>query len=340
MTHAKQTIVLNGRRYNAATGELIHHVSAQTTQHTAPKQTVKPLAVQKTGKIMSDVGHVSRIARRTPAAHLKKNQPQRSTTLHRAVVTAPNTNTTKKSAHTVHRHTQRSRRISHFAPHTPTHQSTSNVDASLVHQANNARKAHAHHMTQQKIAQTPISSRAVKEHLLSQHIEKAAPDHTRAKRRRGMLYQHTRIASFVLSTVSLFIFGAYITYSNIPNLSVQVASMNAGIEAELPAYKPSGYSVAGPITYTQGEVSVNYQQNGGDTFYTLTQRSSDWDPQATLDNYVEPESKNDYEIHSTQGLTVYTYAQKAVWVNGGILHIIDGTAKLSAQQIERIAASM
>lgn len=342
MTQAKQTIVLNGRRYNAATGELVQHhrVSPVQKPHIAPPTPMKH--PEKTGRIISDFGPVARTPHRAPAAHVKKARPQRSTTLHRAVVAAPHKDKAPRTAHTVHRTIQKSHRISRFAPHTPAPSSSKHeVDQELKKQTTVAHAAHAHHIAQQKIAQKPISSRAVKEHLLAKHIEKAAPDHSPvAHRRKGMIYRHTRIAGFVVSTVSLFIFGAYLTYSNIPNLSVQVASMNAGIEADIPAYKPSGYAIAGPITYTQGEVSVNYRQTGSETFYTLTQRSSDWDPQATLANYVEPESNNDYEIHSTQGLTVYTYDKKAVWVNGGILHIIDGTAKLSAQQIERIAASM
>jgi hypothetical protein len=341
MTQAKQTIILNGRRYNAATGELVPGSHRPSTHKSAPETQLTQQVPKRAGKVMSDVGPVARSAKRTPAPHLKKNRPQRSTTLHRAVVASPTGGKTQKSAHSIHRNIQRSRRIARFAPHSPAIKTGESTDRHLEKQAHIAHKAHAHHIMQQEIAKKPISSRAVKEHLLAKHIEQATPDHAPVEHhKRNVFYRHTRIASFVVGTLSLFIFGAYLTYSNIPNLSVQVASMNAGIEADLPRYKPSGYSINGPITYTQGEVSVNYQQTGGDAFYTLTQRSSDWDPQATLANYVEPESNNDYQIHSTQGLTVYTYDKKAVWVNGGILHIIDGTAKLSAQQIERIAASM
>ena len=144
----------------------------------------------------------------------------------------------------------------------------------------------------------------------------------------------------LLSGFALLIVGSSLTYSNIPNLSIRVAASNAGIDASLPRYQPSGYRINGPIAYTNGEVAVKYKQAGSTDAFTLTQRTSDWDPQATLDNYVEPESRDNYEIHSAQGLTVYTYGKKAVWVNGGILHIIEGTAKLSSQQVERIAASM
>ena len=123
-------------------------------------------------------------------------------------------------------------------------------------------------------------------------------------------------------------------------MSIRVAAANAGIDATLPRYQPDGFRIQGPIAYSDGQVTVNYQQNKGKDSYSLTQQNSDWDPSAALDNYVEPEAKKDYQIHSIQGLTVYTYDTKAVWVNGGILHVIDGNAPLAGQVVERIAVSM
>lgn len=335
MTKAKQTIVLNGRTYDAATGEIIHH-TAPTSTKTVPS--LRPV------RVISDIApavHTVTRASRHPAPKVAP-KVQKSTTLKRSAVKPPHPTSRAQTAKVVHRNIQRSQRITRFAPHVAPAAPKHPVDHELATQAAAMKKAHAHHVRQQALAKKPISSRVVKEHLLEKQLAKAtpAPEKVEKAPKNTPLSRHSRTLSFGLATLALFVFGAYVTYSNLPNLSVQVASMNAGIDAALPKYQPNGFHITGPVAYSQGEVSVKYLENGSNAFFNLTQRTSDWDPQAALDNYVVPESNNNYATHSAQGLTVYTYGKKAVWVNGGILHIIEGTAKLSSQQIERIATSM
>ena len=337
MNKTKQTVIVNGRAYDVATGLPVDTVQKK---HVATKQPTiindftaapitKPLVAPQHKKSRNAAPH--RVAK-----------PQKSKTLRRAVLKKPSPRH-RPSANKVHRRVQRSHHITKFAPHAKTathHTSTkSEVDPELAQQAKNIQKAHAHHQAQQAATKQPINSRLVKEHLLQKQLAHAPvePAHTVAAKG---FSKHTRMASVVGSFAALILLGGYLTYINIPNLSIKVAAINAGIDASLPRYQPGGFRLTGPISYTNGEVEVKYRQAGGDDIFKITQRSTDWDPQATLDNYVEPDSNNDYEIHSAQGLTVYTYDQKAVWVNGGILHVIDGTAKLSNEQVSRIAASM
>ena len=116
--------------------------------------------------------------------------------------------------------------------------------------------------------------------------------------------------------------------------------MQTGVNAKLPEYKPQGYQLNGPAAYTDGKVKVGYKSFFGNQEYSITQTSSEWDSQATLDNFVAKDSKDDYQTRSTQGLTIYTYQNKAAWVNGGTLNILEGSAPLTSQQIERNAVSM
>lgn len=341
MNKTKQTVIINGRLYDAATGRVVSDVTSPARPQVAHKASNTPR------RVISDIApathkptpHTIVKPARKAAPHITP-KVQKSTTLKRSVLKKP-TATRKTNATNVHRNVQRSHRITKFAPTASTAQPEKTVDHTLQQQAVVTHRAHQEHLKQQAIAQQPISSRAVKEHLLQKNIEHAASaPQMHPKKHSRPRFKHSRLTSLTMLGVSLFIIGGYLTYTNIPNLSIQVASMNAGINADLPKYQPNGFRINGPIAYTQGEVSVKYKQAGGGDAFTLTQRSSDWDPQAALDNYVVPESNDDYEIHSAQGLTVYTYDKKAVWVNGGILHIIEGTAKLSSQQIEHIAASM
>lgn len=85
---------------------------------------------------------------------------------------------------------------------------------------------------------------------------------------------------------------------------------------------------------------MKFAANAGPEQYTLSQTRSEWDSTATLDNYVTPQAGKDYTTTTAGGLTIYRYADNAVWVNGGILYTISGNASLSNDQIQRIASSL
>jgi hypothetical protein len=215
-------------------------------------------------------------------------------------------------------------------------------DPELARQARQLQDAHILRIRRQAEAHVKpaLNPRVVKEHMLKKQLERAPLAATPRPTHSIKLNRRTRFASVASTCAALILLGGYLTYINLPNLSIRVAAANAGIDASLPRYQPDGYHIHGPIAYSDGQVNLNYQQNGTGQTYSIIQKATDWDPQVTLDNYVAPESHNHYQIHSTEGLTVYTYDNKAVWVNGGILHVLDGNVGLSGQQIEHIAVSM
>ncbi|MBC7764529.1 hypothetical protein H7Y29_02345 [Microbacteriaceae bacterium] len=150
----------------------------------------------------------------------------------------------------------------------------------------------------------------------------------------------TRAISFASGSLALLLVGAYFTYLSMPSLSTRVAAAQAGINASYPNYKPTGYSLNGPVAFDQGSVSMKFAANAGPQSYTLSQTRSGWDSSAVLSNYVEPKTGNQYSTSTTNGLTIYTYGNKAAWVNAGILYTISGDAPLSSDQIQRIATSL
>lgn len=310
------------------------------------------VALPKKSAVISDIttDHLSHPSAKTlqPASQRKKvtagtvhTTAQKSTTLRREHLKKPLARRVG-NAKRVHRAVERSQRISRFAPVSaiPKASSAAGPDEDLTRQAKVLRDKHAHHLQAKAAPKPQISSRAVKEHLLKKHLEAAPNLPLKEVYQAGKLSPKARWMSVATTSLALVLLGGYLTYINIPNLSIKVAAANAGINASLPQYQPGGYRLQGPISYSPGEVEVKYQQNGGSEGYQITQKTTDWDPQAALDNYVKPDSSDNYQIRSIQGLTVYAYAQKAVWVNGGILHILNGSAPLSGQQVERIAASM
>ena len=337
MTKTKQTIIINGRRFDAATG---------LPMSATPKPVQRPAAKKKL-VVIKDIAAPQAKPRtssaRTAAPHIK-NSVQKSMTLRRSALKKPSGRRPTRPQR-ASKKIERSPHISRFAPSQVAVQNETHpkpVDHELAWQAEALQAVHANHLKKQaEIHNKPaISSRTIKEHLLKQQLENA-PDSLHAEiRQAGAMSRRARFMSVATTSFALVLLGGYLTYINIPNLSIRVAAANAGIDASLPRYQPSGYRLHGPITYTDGQVSVSYQQSAGSQGYRIIQKSSDWDPQATLDNYVEPMSGGNYQIHSSQGLTVYTYDNKAAWVNGGILHVIEANMPLSGQTVERIAVSM
>jgi hypothetical protein len=183
-----------------------------------------------------------------------------------------------------------------------------------------------------------LSSRAVKEKLIAERL--ASVDMKKQVKEVKAPRKSHRFMSLAAACTALVLIGAYLTYLNMPSLSVRVAAAQAGINADFPDYRPDGYRFNGPVAYSQGEVAINFQANAGPQAFTLHQQSSSWDSQAVLDNLVAKKSGGGYTTNSQGGLTVYTYGSHAAWVNGGILYTIDGNAPLSNEQLLKIAASM
>lgn len=184
--------------------------------------------------------------------------------------------------------------------------------------------------------------------LKAEAIQKAMDDApTGTKRRRERAPKQpakrslfARMSAFASAGAALLLLGGYFTYLNMPNLSVRVAAAQAGIDATYPGYKPSGYSLSGPVAYDSGQVRMKFAANGGPQSFTLNQERTGWDSSAVLENYVEPIAKSDFYVAKDSGLTIYTFGNHAAWVNNGILHTIDGDATLSEDQVRRIATSM
>lgn len=337
MSTKKQTVIINGKTYDMASGQPL----SAPNKNPVKTRVISDIAPNNQGILAKKAKPAPAVkverAARTIAPHTRAN-PQKSTTLRRDILKKP-VSKVRPDAGKIHRRVQKSERITKFAPHTSATQAAPKIDKDLAAQTKALEKAHAEHIAKVEHKSAHISSRVIKEHLLGQAIDKVPVD-AEVHPTSEQSARKSRFASVAMTSVALLFLGGYLTFINIPNLSVRIAAASTGIDASLPSYQPAGYRIHGPISYQDGEVNVNYKSNNSSQGYKITQRPTDWDPIATLDNYVESDSKNDYQIHSVQGLTVYTYNKKAVWVNGGILHIIAGNAPLSNQQVEHIVASM
>lgn len=332
----RNTIIINGKVYDAVSG-----LPVAAPDPVAPQ---KRKIVTNPGHAFSDIG--PSVAVRTAPAGRQGTKAasihqtvKKSQTLRRDGVKAP-----MPESHSLRRkpqlgHVAKSPHISKFGTHAkPVEMKVSKkVEEKPV-------VSHVVTRAQQTVAKPSaperLSSRALKEKLIAERLAEVNTDAPTQKVRRSLFSARPRLVSMLTACFALVILGAYLTYLNMPNLSVRVAASQAGIAATFPEYRPDGYRFAGPVAFAPGQVSMTFKANGGSHSYTITEQSSSWDSQAVYDNLVAKASDGGYITNSQQGLTVYTYDNNAAWVNGGILYTVDGDAPLSNEQLLNIAGSL
>lgn len=342
----QNTIVINGKVYDALTGLPAGAPDPVSPAKAAPavKPTAPAVTKPQTGTIMSDVARKTS----TPIVH---RRVQRSTTLRRDALKKPHAHQTPIHQARPTRQpgaVERSPHISKFAVHPQPlrHDAPAakpKTVASAVAVAPSAVVKAAHHKAApKKPVRQSLSSKELKEKMIAQRlaeVKEVKGDAQHKAPRRSLFGRQPRVASILTACFALVILGGYLTYLNMPGLSVRVAATQAGVNASFPEYRPAGYSLDGPIAFSPGEVAIRFKANGGNQGFTLNQQKSTWDSQAVLDNYVMKHSES-YVASSEQGLTIYTFGPNAAWVNGGILYTIEGDAPLSNDQILSMAASL
>jgi hypothetical protein len=145
--------------------------------------------------------------------------------------------------------------------------------------------------------------------------------------------------SRILATgTAIFIMAGYIWVQNFPKLALQTADNRAGIEASLPGYVPSSYSLARTNT-SPGLVALNFSSPSAPTL-TITQKQSNWDSNSLMDNYIAKQA-DDFSTINGEGLTIYIFGQnQATWVNRGIWFSITGSQQISKDDLLKIAYSL
>ncbi len=87
-------------------------------------------------------------------------------------------------------------------------------------------------------------------------------------------------------------------------------------------------------------VPLSLSFRSGDSSYTVTQQSSNWNSQALLDNTLALNGKHETIEKNGQTIYVYDKGTSASWVNGGVRYDLNGNAELSTNEIVSIATSL
>lgn len=366
---AKSVIELNGQMYDTSTGKLLENIAAKAKSHKT-----------KTSKASSQVKHLDGFSRRVgavkrpvmPVAPTKiHQQPQKSQTLMRTAVKKP------VPPAKIHAKAPATSAVAHKKQSTISQSFVAPVRPGRVIRATNTPKSTliskfgasaasiktevlpvktepATHVVAAKKLSEPVPAvinhpqqtvaladpfQSALEQALSHEQPRAKKTkmHHRVARKLHVSPKVVSLASFTL--VALAISGM-LAYQNLPELAMKVAATRAGLSASLPSYQPSGYSMAGPITYQPGQVTVNYKSASDDRAFNVVQKNSSWNSETLLENFVAT-TNTPYQTFQSNGRTIYIYGgNKATWVDGGIWYSIDGKSNLSSDQLLRIAASL
>lgn len=347
-----QTIItINGVAYDSATGQPVEQTNQQSnvTRHSSDNARAVHVQLQKSNTLSRRYVHPAKTTPISAARHAVNP----ATAIHAPIEPA---------------RVERSPMVSHFAPlssttsqaapdHVTVRQLTkpaskpaADIRPAVTHPAvqryHDQRKTEspAHQATAQAIKPSDVIKReAIAEATAKMPAKSAKSSKKATKLRKSRQKQRSifgRLVSFGSAATAIVFLGAYVTYLNMPAISTRVAAAQAGINATYPGYKPTGYSLNGPVAYSEGSVSMKFAANGSPESYTLDQARTGWDSSALLENYITPRAGDNYTTITSGGLTIYSYGNNSAWINNGILYTITGSAVLSNSQVERIATSL
>ena len=384
MGNHKNSIELNGKIYDVATGRQIKTTLSQTQVKKPINQ--KPKAVSKKGtiidgfvrspvprknnsqqKIQKKITSVKSSQIHAPSSannvgiHLQKSR-----TLMREAVKKPsikkhedNRPIAKHEKERLQRaqKVKKSSRIKRFV--SPLHSSTQNITEKTQHNSTKQHKAlenkNAYKNESYLTAISPISQKAespakpyskseeaIANAMLnanSHQARKSRPGKPKHRLARNLGFSR-KAANITLTALTIIILGGFVLYQNIPNLSMRIASSRAGFSANMPSYKPSGFSMSGPVEYGPGKVKISFSSNSDQRSFSLTQQVSNWNSSALVDNYMVASNKQ-YQTFDDNGKTIYIYdSSNATWVSGGVWYQIEGNSSLNSDQLLKIANSI
>lgn len=332
----EQTVTINGTVYDSRTGKAlrVERSNDKSVSHGAhsvhvQQQRSKTLNRRYVHRATSKLHTEEKPTHVAAPAHTPRAKATHAISVHRGPVAS----TAKRSSDISRFHKPAAQAPAHHpVHHTPDIAPTVHPIAHTAHQQLAAKQP-----AEKVVKPSHIIKREAIEHATAKMPAKHARKATHHKQQRSKFNRFVSIGS---ASLAVLLLGAYLTYLNMPALSTRIAASQAGIDASYPSYQPMGYSLDGPVAYKEGTVSMKFAANGGPQNYTLTQTKSGWDSSAVLEYYVEPNAGGNYITTTANGLTIYTYGDNVVWVNGGILYTIDGNATLSDSQIQRIATSL
>lgn len=341
-------IIVNGRQYYEATGLPVEdspatHIrenesSANIHQGVQKSQTLNRRFVkQPKSRTVEQIQQIQQFKRKHDYEEAKKRAEEMNATAARLrVASAPKITRFNPGEGSANRVVTPIKRAPETKPALQEAQPTPHPIQQKIETAKNMESTEKRIPTPKELKINAINQ-ALERAQAEQRAQTKAQKKTRGLNKRAF-WQTKKIAGITASFVVAFLSMGYLAYINLPSISTKVAAAQAGIDAALPAYSPSGYELDGLAAFDGKSVNINYKKDGYN--FTLKQAQSSWDSVALLNNYINDEWAGEYLTTQEKGLTIYTNKGKAAWVNNGIVYTISGDSNLSNEQIRKIATSL
>lgn len=339
MSKNTNTIIINGKSYDAQTGDLLDVAST------------KKSAVETVKKAPTTA------ARRHPAKHAVGHKTQGSKTLMRHAV--------KKPDASLKRHLKVQSGKGAIAKH----QAPGVITKASVHKLDDNRLKHAQKVAKSKLVTrfVPISASTATRHVshsTPQHVRPIVAAHAspviRSKTTADLLQQaldhatsheqtfspakkisglSRRAKGIGAVTASLVLILGIVASQTYTTVRLHVASSKAGFAVNAPGYQPAGYSLS-HLTYKTGAAGLHFTSNSDDRAFSITEQPSNWDSTTLRDLSVAPSGQN-YQTIESAGRTIFMDSNhNATWVDKGILYQVDTESGLNEQQLVKIANSL
>lgn len=351
MGEQKNIIVINGKSYDASTGDLISSKAAvqiTVNDSVSPQTTPQP----------SQQHHKSNRS----SHHLAHHKPQKSITLKRTqpkktqhIASAKSLPLSTKGTVTVksggsHLHTtkrlERAKQINKSNSISRFNLTSSVPGVTKQHQPLEVQPAPSTPAFHTSVPKVHHASKSSGEDLFNAALSKADSHkqvHHKVSRRKHRIAKKlgisARAGNIVTAILVIAVLGSFIAYQNASNLSMRVAASKSGLStAALPNYKPAGFSLNRHIGSEPGQVTLNYQSNSDDRSFTVTQASSSWSSQTLADSFLN--DKQAERVVQSDGKVVYLYnGSDATWVEGGVWYRVEGNSSLTPDQLLQLANS-
>lgn len=344
MGEQKNTVTINGKVYNALSGDLISDAprsyqpindflsapkpavkqskGSRSTHHLAHHKPQKAVTLKRGGK------HVRQTVLNSHALSLpiKSDEP---VTAEASTLLMPASNRHERA-----KSVPRSKSISRF-----------NITTTITtHQPLEVKKAPpevpAHHPPLPKAgfsSETDLFNRALSNATShKQKPIKLSKRKHRVAKRLGMSAKTANVIAIVFVSLSV---AGFAIYQSASNISMHYASAQSGLTAaSLPSYRPPGFTLSRNIQSAPGQIVIQFHSNSDDRAFTVTQVSSNWNSQTLAESYLSGKQSQRYQQPS--GKIIYIYdGSNATWVDGGIWYRIEGKSMLTNDQLLNFADS-
>ena len=373
MSAQRDTIVINGKMYDATSGLPVHQ----------PK-VIKPAQAHPKPIHVDGISHSKKVTSHAVKEHIPKKKPdvsrsatvnsnavhnktERSQTLMRQILKKPEvekgsaqvslSKPAKQPEHIImraKRNEAREARAAETQQHAKVHKFKSHhadtvvtrVENIAVKQAPSNAKQVAGQPVENLTSAPPLTLRTTRAKQQRNSFESVlrnapapAPIHIGRKGKKSASQRKTRGMLAVFGI--LVILGGFFTFYSLPSIRMQIASRNVGFTAAIPRYQPTGFSLNKSIQYQPGRVILRYASNtDANSGFTVTQEKTALDSASMVNSYLG-KTKDQAIEETSNGRTVYIYnGTNATWVDGGIWYNIQGNANLSSDQLLRIASSI